>query len=369
MMPYYPLKMIICLIVFTVCPFLLGENVVILTKFNINSKVIALLYRYVMGWVLELALFQVFAVPFILFKTHFTYLLIVWVLFLVVLMLSGVFFCFKNLKKNADILELKTSERVNKIEKIELIVSMCIMVGVIGFQLFQYGVKMHTDLDDSRFVANTIEAVDNDTMFLRSPATGEYVGTWTGEQEKDVTSPWMLMYAALAKITGLSAATIVHTVMPVILLLLSYFTLWMVGDELTEHNLQHTVYFTIFSALLYMVFSGSTYTRGVFMLTRIWQGKAAVAAFFIPLVFYFFVRHFRQEENVIYRTYLELMIINFALCLTTGVGLITAAVLTGGYGIWAAIAGKRIKNLFYSWSCELPIILYGCIQIIIKGGI
>ena len=114
MMPYYLLKMIICLIVFTVCPFLLGENVVILTKFNINSKVIALLYRYVMGWVLELALFQVFAVPFILFKTHFTYLLIVWVLFLVVLMLSGVFFCFKNLKKNADILELKTSEQDRK---------------------------------------------------------------------------------------------------------------------------------------------------------------------------------------------------------------------------------------------------------------
>ena len=49
-------------------------------------------------------------------------------------------------------------------------------------------------------------------------------------------------------------------------------------------------------------------------------------------------------------------------------GLITAAVLTGGYGIWSAVAGKSWKNLIFSWICEIPIIIYGLIQIMIVGG-
>lgn len=365
------LKLLVCIIVLAVGPFILGENVLTISKTDIKqeNRISIIFKKYLLGWVLEFAVFQIIAVPMILLKTPFHILFIVWTLVMVVLLIPGLIFSIHKIKIEKDVSKQdKNGGRTSSISKIELTLSLLVLLGVIGFQLYQYGINTHIDLDDSRFVANTIEAVENDTMFQRSAATGEYLGYWTGEQEKDVTSPWMIMYATLTKLTGVSAATMVHTVMPVILLILAYFAIWLLGDELTEGDYQKNIYFVLFSALIFMISSGSSYTQGVFMLNRIWQGKATVAAFFIPLILYFFVKHFKKKDKVEFRSFLELIIINFAICLTTGVGLITAAVLTGGYGIWSAIAGKSWKNLIFSWVCEIPIIIYGLIQIMIVGG-
>lgn len=365
------LKLLVCVMVLAVGPLILGGNslAISMTEMNEENRISNCIKQYLMGWVIEFATFQIFAVPMILLKVPFHILFIVWTLVIVVLLIPGLIFSIHKIKIDKDVSKQnKNGERTSSISKIELTLSLLVLLGVIGFQLYQYGMNTHIDLDDSRFVANTIEAVENDTMFLRSAATGEYLGYWTGEQEKDVTSPWMLIYAALAKLTGVSAATMVHTVMPVILLIVAYFAIWLLGDELTEGDYQKNIYFVLFSALIFMISSGSSYTQGVFMLNRIWQGKATVAAFFIPLILYFFVKHFKKKDKVEFRSFLELIIINFAICLTTGVGLITAAVLTGGYGIWSAIAGKSWKNLIFSWICEIPIIIYGLIQIMIVGG-
>lgn len=365
------LKLLVCVMVLAVGPLIIGEDVLTISKSDMNeeNRISIYIKQYLMGWVLEFAVFQILAVPMILLKIPFHILFIVWTLVMVVLMILGIAFFIHRLKNEKDVHNQDDKrEKTNSVTKIELLLSLVLLFGVIGFQLYQYGMNTHIDLDDSRFVANTIEAVENDTMFQRSAATGEYLGYWTGEQEKDVTSPWMIMYATLTKLTGVSAATMVHTVMPVILLILAYFAIWLLGDELTEGDYQKNIYFVLFSALIFMISSGSSYTQGVFMLNRIWQGKATVAAFFIPLILYFFVKHFKKKDKVEFRSFLELIIINFAICLTTGVGLITAAVLTGGYGIWSAIAGKSWKNLIFSWVCEIPIIIYGLIQIMIVGG-
>lgn len=83
------------------------------------------------------------------------------------------------------------------------ILGMCIIIQSFRLQL--------TNADDSRFVVNAVDTVRTNRMLLTDVNTGQEIAYWTGDLYKDVISPWAVFAAYLSKITGISAASMMHT--------------------------------------------------------------------------------------------------------------------------------------------------------------
>ncbi len=222
---------------------------------------------------------------------------------------------------------------------------------LILFQCGTYILGMHADNDDARWIAEANDALVKDRMLLHNPATGEYVGVFKGDLIKDVFSPWAFYVAFLSRATGIGAATIAHTVYPPILLLLSYLAYWETGKQLFAGKHERGL-FLCAVAVISLFMGGNEYTQAMFSLSRIWQGKAAVAAVMIPAITAIFLRI--QKENRI-RDWLLLGVAGCAGCLLSSMGVAIGLIMIGVFGGYAVVCKRWNRIPLYMLSVVPPI--------------
>lgn len=325
-----------------------------------NRKLITnLVGQYITGSFLMWGVFEVIAVPLILLKASFMTVVAVWTIALdLILVLQWRKGCFIPYKK---MLQYER-DYIRRFKKKEWILY-SIMLGLIVYQIVACVVGTQLDEDDARFVVNALEAYDNNSMFLINPATGEYAGTWVGELAKDVPSPWMILIAAVSKIVWIHPTIMAHTILPGILVAIAYGTYWLIAEELFPKHKEDRALFMFFVSLINIHFSNSEYTSAVFLLTRIWQGKAVVAGIMIPFIFYLFmlVYHHPNRKEI----YILMAIADLASCLLSGMGIILIAMLIGILAVCFAGICKNIKVLERAFLACIPSILFGIIYVII----
>ena len=304
------------------------------------------------------AVFEVIAVPLILLKKSFMLVVALWVIGIIIIL----FINWKN-RSFADYKLMLQCEwkRICTVQCKEMIWYL-IMFGLIIYQIISCVLGTQLDEDDSRFVVNALEAYDHNSMFLINPATGEYIGTWIGELVKDVASPWMIYIAMIAKIVHIHPTIMAHTVFPGILVMIAYGIYWMIANELF-HKRQERTLFVIFVALINIHFTNSVYTSSVFLLTRIWQGKAIVAGIMIPFIFYLFLRVYQKPCGK--QLYILMGIVDAASCLMSGMGIMLSALLIGIMALYYTLLCKNLNVLKYSFMACIPSVVFGIIYAII----
>lgn len=208
--------------------------------------------------------------------------------------------------------------------------------GVILYQVGMYVFGMNVNEDDSRWLAEANDALVHDTMFLHNPATGEYIGRFVGEMTKDVYSPFPMYIAFLSRLTGTRAAVTAHTVYAPVLLLVSYAAFDRIGKHLFRKR-DERVIFLFAVAVIMLFFGGGFRTEAVVTLTRIWQGKAAAAAILAPAILGQVLAI--QEEDTA-GNWLMLAMMSCAGCLLSGMGIMIALIMIGGYGLYAVVCGR-----------------------------
>lgn len=325
----------------------------------------SLAFTYLSGQFLLWAVFQILAVPAVYFRTEFNILF--WIYTGMVLVLSG--FGAGLLWRNRKMVKReKGSWRKN------FTIFHLLALAVILFQMCFYIFGMHLDEDDSRWVVEANDALITNRMLLHNPATGEYIGEFIGEMVKDVFSPWPMYLAWLSRCTGISAIVMAHTVLPPVLLGLSYVAYYEIGaqlfvdiPELTDcgdsgegnkgkkkkqlkpgSRRQERGIFLLMVTMINMFMAGNGYTQGAFTLKRIWQGKAVVAAVIIPAVFCIILRIqssrdssvniLKHEQNKIpVADWLLLILSGISACLLSGMGIAIALLMIGIYGSYILV--------------------------------
>lgn len=329
------IKVLLTVIVFAL-PLIVGIGI------RRDSMVEAYLFGQVAIW----AVFQLIAVPMVLLHLPFTALFITFVLVLIALSIVGV-------------LRFKRGDVKLKYKKEDINLWLIPAILVIAFQAGMYFFGQRLNEDDARWIAEACDAIEKNTMLLHNPATGEYLGSFQGEMVKDVFSPWSMYIAVLSKMTFLRPATIAHTVYAPILLILAYLVYYLIGTRLFKEKFEQGA-FLLMVSVIFLFFSGNRYTQAMFSLTRIWQGKATVAAIFIPLVL---LAYLIITEDTI-NNWLLLIISSAAGCLFSGMGIAFSLVLVGGYGIYALIL-KRFKGIcYFIIAISFPLI-YGLLNYLI----
>ena len=303
-------------------------------------------FVYLCGQLVLWALFQIIAVPCINCRTDFSTL--VWIYTGIVIAAAGVgiYTILKKAKskKNADD-KTEMGTRGFRVSPFLIIALL-----IIAYQCCIYIFGLHSDLDDSRWIAEANDALVKNKMLLHNPATGVYIGRFMGEMVKDVFSPWSMYLAVLSRWTGIRAVVIAHTVYPPILLGMSYAAYYEIGSQLFKGKHERGI-FLLMVSVINLFMAGNTYTQSVFSLTRIWQGKAVVAAVIIPVIL-----------MAVLRTDWKLLILTgVSCCLLSGMGIAIGLLMNGVYGLYLLVCTvvRKVRSRKLTNRCSWKTCLIG----------
>lgn len=237
----------------------------------------------------------------------------------------------------------------------------CAVFGVLAavlivLQAFILSYYQHIDDDDSRFIAEEVSAVVHDTMFVDDPITVDFMYWNLGEVRKDLTSPWTMYVAICCRIADAAPAVFSHTVFPFFMIIICYAVYAMIGRVLFRGDMEKVFLFLIFVSVLHIWDYTSTHTLGSMILLRIWQGKAIVAGFIIPVLLYLFYQILRQKKNGRYIA--ALYPVSFAGSLMSGIGIVVVPVLLAVYGLIELWHGKNFRRTLAIWLAAVPCGIY-----------
>ena len=315
-----------------------------LTVLKVEKNIAA---AYLSGWVLIWAMIQVVSVPMILLRTPFTP--VFWIItgMVAVFGFYGMYTC-RRIRF--------TLPKYTWLEWTGLGVTVVCMAVLLLVNL----TTQHTDGDDSRFVVNAVDILRTNTMFLTNPATGERLDIWQGELIKDVTAPWAVFIAWCAKLTGTHATVMAHTVLPLILFLAVFSVWWLLSETFFKREVFYRCLFMDVLILVTVYGGFSVYSEEVFMLSRIWQGKAVVAAFGVPAAYLIGDWIYRENSR---SSYVLSLLLNLAMCLMSGMGLIIGAMIFGSLGLVYGMVKKNWKMSLLLWGSCIPNIVYYAINL------
>lgn len=232
---------------------------------------------------------------------------------------------------------------------------------VIAFQLYMYAAYMHSDEDDSFYIATATTAVSTDTLFQFDPYSGVAYDTFPSRY---VLSPFPIWIAVISRLFGIHTLILAHTVLPLILLPLSYVVCTLIGYEFFARNREKTACFVLFAAVIQMFSYTTTHTQGTVLLLRIWQGKAVLASILLPFVFYLGIRMIEHELERM--DWLLLLCLMLACCVVSSMGIMLGAIMAGILGVLAAFYKKNIWLMVKIFLCCIPNLLLSFVYLMIR---
>ena len=337
---------IIMVIVMILIPFIVGA---LLTE---DAPICA----YIDGQLILWALFQVIAVPAIQLRLSFNALFGIYVPCVAVCVILGLIKLSKSPKSDRPKLRSIIEHR----QPIDMV--MLLAVCLIAVQVGMYICGQHLDEDDARWMAEANDALSKGKMYLYNPATGDYIGTYRGEMVKDVYSPWAMYIAVISRVTMIRPVVMAHTIYAPVLLILSYMVYQRLSGQLFKGAIERHI-FVLSVAVINLFFAGNPYTQSVFTLTRIWQGKAVVAAVIIPLIYSIYLAIENEDTT---RNWIRLALCGCAACLFSGMGISIALIMIGVLGLYSVVRGRWRRIGYYAISIA-PAIAYGLAYYVMKG--
>lgn len=349
------LKMVIAIICFFVVPELLGLLPLRIIKKEKNNFLLAL----VLGYIIEFAICQIFAVPYIYMEKTLTEL--VATVSTVSLILSLISFILSVIR----IKEIFKSilEWIKEIPKVLSIIFLILLV----MQIYGYIGYAHIDDDDYYYVGTSTVSVQTDTLYKYSAATG-------AENEENMAiryriGPFPLYSAIISKIIDIHPAIVSHVIIPIIFVPLVYLVFMGIANELFEKDKKSVCYFLIILCIFNIFGNYSIRTRSTFLLIRLWQGKAILANLMIPLVIYLFIKAKKEDFKFNYLLLIFITILAGNFTTTMGIALppltlmLMSIVSEANKLLKKEDGNKRFleitKNFVKCLGCCIPSIFYG----------
>ena len=351
------LSLVLWLLVF---PFFTG----VLPTFALKKSSLRLGSIYLYGFLFVLALFQIMAVPFVLARLTLTKLIMVFkpvvaslsvvgfVILVVQMIRTGVseFICLPSPKKFA-----KSN-----------ILTFILFMALILFQVIMSVIYMTPNGDDSYYIGEALIANARDLLYTIDPYTGHSVYYL---QPRHVLAPFPLYYAMLARESGIHVTIIAHTILPPVLILVTYMMFYKIAHALFDGEFGKVSIFMVLIAGIQMFGGNSIYTNEVFFLTRTWQGKSVLANIALPGAFMVMLylskrtekkKKWEDEENRgnTFGIYLLMVLVNLTGALASSMGLLLLLFFERLMALIIAIRNKRFTVLLWSLLCQAPTAVY-----------
>ncbi len=344
------------------CPFVLGTLEGCLTK---SFGKLSIARNLCFGFAFELFVFGVFAVPLIFVRASYSALKYSWICTTALLLCLSAYILYRHRKEFFPVRDTKKSRPD--------ILTVSVWVAALFLIAFETGLltfTMHMDADDARFVAEAVDAIDNDSLLYINPITGEPTrgdGQLVGEMRKDAASPYPVFLGLVSDLFGINPAVCAHTVLPALLIPLSFAVYYLIAMHFFDQDRKKSGIFLLFTAVIMLFSFESEFAPGYTLLNIIWQGRSIALCIMLPLLWYAFIR-LRPKEGISAGEVLLLLIINTACWVLSGTAAIVAAIITFAYAVSGAIEAKSIRWAILTGLTAVPdlfCLVYG--QYILKA--
>lgn len=259
---------------------------------------------FIFGYVIYFAVFELIAIPCMLHYVYnaFSYCTRFYLIISIVLAVAGVVKVIYLLKKNGldylvlfpgethatahELLSPRSDPRMLKLNySLESRIYWVVFFVLLAVQVVLSMVMSSFDGDDAYYVVESLLAQQADVMNTILP----YTGTSTSLDIRHALAVITMWIAFMARISGIHATIMSHTVMPVLVIPLVYLVYVEIARILFRRRQEVIPVFMIIVSFLMMFGNVSIYTPATFFLTRTWQGKAIVNSLVFPLIMWVFL--------------------------------------------------------------------------------
>ena len=335
---------------------------------------------YIAGFLTTLAVFQIIAVPIVILQDKgFRLIVPLFSILTILLGMVGVFMTWRTSRKETysgegEILPFARffhkNEDGNSLKKIrsreirEEGLLWLFVILLIGFQMFMAFTLTSFDGDDAYYVVQSVLTDETDTLYRIRP----YTGLSTGMDLRHSLAVFPIWIAYIARMSGVHATIVAHTVLPLVLIPVTYWIYLEIGKKLLKREPQKLPIFMIFISIMQIFGNVSIYTNATFFLTRTWQGKSLLANIVLPaiiwLVLWIFDGENYEKENRV-GLWILLVITNFVAAMSSTASVFLAAMLIGVTGLVMGIKERDIQiPLRLMISC-IPLVIYGVIFLLL----
>ncbi|MDD3368810.1 MAG: DUF6077 domain-containing protein [Lachnospiraceae bacterium] len=328
------------------------------------------------GYLVMLAVFQLIAVPFVLAGRNMYELTICTVVVLTLLAISGIWCSRKNkigmsLRENyRETGKCLSAWRSDK-KELETMIYWVIALGLIAFQMYHAIAYASFDGDDAYYVVQSVSAAESGDLYRTLP----YTGFATALDTRHALALFPLWIAFLAQTSGLHATIMAHTLLPLVLIPLTYLYFYLIGRKLLEKESDHASetphklldnlpVFMILISLLQIFGNVSLYTNATFFLTRTWQGKSVLANLVMISVSWLLLC-VAKDGKVDKSVMILLFCTNMTAALATTMGVFLTAVLIAGVGFFLSIYHRSFQLLWRLGLCCIPCVVYALLYVML----
>ncbi len=343
------IKCLLIVIFFFIFPTLVGMN---FTRF-IKDEKDNIIYAFILGYIVEFGIFQIYAIPCIVSHQSFSLLYYLFIGTVSALSILSIILNVKNYKS----MFIHTLDTIKELPKIAtaVVILMILAECFIGFRY------MHIDQDDYSFIAFANDAYQTDTLYKYNEK-GNETDTLPARR---FLSPWSIFIATTSRFVHIHPMVVAHTLMPAVFPIVVFSMYYLMGKQLFKNNLNDTISFLLFLNFIYLFGAYTNKTAFMFMFVRIWQGKALLANLVLPFLYVIYNLFVESEGSII--TWLGILFTILAACLVSSMGFALAPVLLVALTISYFFREKKISYVFKSAVCCIPVLIYIGMYLSAKG--
>ena len=235
---------------------------------------------------------------------------------------------------------------------------------LIGFQLFMAFTMTSFDGDDAYYVVQSVLADETDTLYRILP----YTGLSTSLDLRHSLAVFPVWIAYIARMSGIHATIVAHTVLPLVLIPVTYLICLEIGKKILKREPQKLPVFMIFISFLQIFGNVSIYTNSTFFLTRTWQGKSILANVVLPaiiwLVLWIFDNENYEKEHRV-GLWAVLITTNFVAAMSSTASVFLAAMLIGVTGLVMGIKERDVQIPLRLMIACIPLVIYGVLFLLL----
>lgn len=242
---------------------------------------------------------------------------------------------------------------------------------LVLFQLYMAYTRASFDGDDAYYGAQALAAQQLDTLYRVNPYTGRSAPL----DVRHALALFPVWEAYVGGMSGIHATIICHSIVPLVLIPLTYILYYQAGRVLFEKERQQLPMFMALIALWQMFGNISLYTTETFFLTRTWQGKSFAGNFVIPAVFWLFLCLFggrgrkRKTGRGKMGFWILLGCLNLAGGASSSLAVLLSCLMTGGFGFLFTFFEKKFSVLVKAGICCVPGGLYVLLYLALTHGL
>ncbi|ADL33279.1 hypothetical protein bpr_I0533 [Butyrivibrio proteoclasticus B316] len=352
---------------------------------------------FIFGYVVYFAVFELVAIPCMLHYVYnaFSYCTYIYLVISLLLALAGIVKAVYLLRKHGmdyltlfpgethatahELLSPRSDPRMLKLSySVESRIYWGIFFTLLLVQMILAVVMSSFDGDDAYYVVESLLAQQADVMNTILP----YTGTSTSLDIRHALAVITMWIAYMARICGVHATIMSHSVVPVLIIPLVYLVYVEIARILFRRRQEVIPVFMIIVSFLMMFGNISIYTPATFFLTRTWQGKAIVNSLVFPLIMWVFLWMLEdsrkrpifgpkvdnstesyeeyKEHKTIYKIspWIFLTLINMLSGVCTSMGVIFGTGLVALFTLVLLLFERNLRVVIGAICCVIPNALY-----------